>query len=257
MKTVILCGGKGTRLSEETGVRPKPMVEIGDKPILWHIMQLYAHYNVKDFYLALGYKQEYIKDYFLNFYSRNNDFHVNLGEGSLNYLKSAKLDWNVNLIDTGDETLTGGRILRLKEFVKDGTFMMTYGDGVSDVDVEKLMEFHKSHGKLATVTAVRPPARFGEMIFDGDQVMEFKEKPRTSVGWINGGFFVLEPEVIDYIKDGDLTNFEKGPLEKIAEDGQLMAFRHEGFWQCMDTLRDKKYLNELWENKEALWWKNV
>jgi len=257
MKTIILCGGKGTRLSEETGLRPKPMVEIGERPILWHIMQSYAHYNHKDFYLALGYKQEFIKDYFINFYARSTDFKVDLGTGSVDYLKQNKMDWKLNLIDTGEETLTGGRVKRLKEFIGNETFMLTYGDGVCDVNIEELVKFHKAHGKLATVTAVRPPARFGEMIFDGDVVTEFKEKPRASVGWINGGFFVLEPEVFDYIPEGDDAVFEKAPLENLANDGQLVAFKHEGFWQCMDTMRDKKLLNDLWDSKDASWWKNV
>jgi glucose-1-phosphate cytidylyltransferase len=257
MKTIILCGGKGTRLSEETGLRPKPMVEIGEKPILWHIMQSYAHSNFKEFYLALGYKQEYIKDYFINFYSRSTDFKVDLSSGSVDYLKQNKMDWNVNLIDTGEETLTGGRVKRLKEYIGNETFMLTYGDGVCDVDIDELVKFHKSHGKLATVTAVRPPARFGEMLFDGDVVTEFKEKPRASVGWINGGFFVLEPEVFDFIPDGDDAIFEKAPLENLASAGELVAYKHEGFWQCMDTMRDKKMLNELWDANEASWWKNV
>lgn len=254
MKTVILCGGKGTRLSEETGVRPKPMVEVGDKPILWHIMNHYASHSFKDFYLALGYKQDFIKDYFMRFYASNNDFRIDLNNGSIDYLKSKKLDWIVNLVDTGEDSLTGGRVLRLREHLfKDGTFMLTYGDGISNVDLKELVKFHKSHGKLATVTGVRPPARFGEMIFDGDRVVEFKEKPRASVGWINGGFFVLEPKVFDYLKDGDLTVFEQSPLENLAKDGQLMSYRHDGFWQCMDTLRDKIYLNELWESGKAPW----
>ena len=254
MKIVILCGGKGTRLSEETGVRPKPMVSIGDKPILWHIMKRYAHFGHTDFFLALGHKQEYIKDYFLNFFGRMNDFTLSLEDGSIDYHENENLDWKVNLINTGEDTLTGGRILRLKNYLKDtGPFMMTYGDGVCDVDIEKLISFHKSHGMLATVTGVRPPARFGEMIFDGNQVVDFKEKPQTSVGWINGGFFVLEPEVFDYLEDGDLTVFEGAPMEKLAKNGQLMSFKHDGFWQCMDTLRDKNYLNSLWESGKASW----
>lgn len=255
MKTIILCGGKGTRLSEETDVRPKPMIEVGEKPILWHIMNHYAAHNVKDFYLALGYKQEYIKDYFLRFYSSDNDFQLDLSNGAIKHFNSTGLrDWKVSLIDTGKESLTGGRILRMREhFYKDGTFMLTYGDGVSNVDLTALLKFHKSHGKLATVTGVRPPARFGEMIFDGDRVTEFKEKPQASVGWINGGFFVLEPKVFDYLQDGDLTVFEQAPLQNLAKDGQLMSYRHEGFWQCMDTLRDKIYLNELWEAGNAPW----
>jgi len=258
MKVVLLCGGKGTRLSEETGVRPKPMVEIGDYPIIWHIMNSYAGYGFKEFYLALGYKQEYIKEYFANVYARENDFSVDLATGKIDFRNQKKLDWKVNLVDSGAETLTGGRLLRLKDHLKDtGTFMMTYGDGVADVNLEEVLRFHKAHGKLATVTAVRPPARFGEMIFEGDKIVEFKEKPRTSVGWINGGFFVLEPEVFDYLEEGDDTIFEKSPLEKLVEDGQLMSFKHDGFWQCMDTLRDKKLLNEIWNSGEATWWNNV
>ncbi len=254
MKTIILCGGKGTRLSEETDVRPKPMIEVGEKPILWHIMSHYAAYNIKNFYLALGYKQEYIKDYFLRFNAAISDFKLDLSNGAIEQYKSGRLDWVVNLIDTGNESLTGGRVLRMRDHLfKDGTFMMTYGDGVCDVDLDALLKFHKSHGKLATVTGVRPPARFGEMIFDGDRVVEFKEKPRASVGWINGGFFVLEPKVFDYLKDGDLTVFEQAPLQNLAKDGQLVSFKHEGFWQCMDTLRDKIYLNELWDAGNPPW----
>lgn len=254
MNTIILCGGKGTRLSEETDVRPKPMIEVGDRPILWHIMNHYASFGFKDFYLALGYKQEYIKDYFMRFYSTDSDFRIDLSSGKVEHFNSGPCDWRVNLIDTGNDSLTGGRILRMRDHLyKDGTFMLTYGDGVSNVDLEALVRFHKSHGKLVTVTGVRPPARFGEMIFDGDLVVEFKEKPQASVGWINGGFFVLEPEVFDYLKDGDLTIFEQAPLANLAKDGQLVSYRHEGFWQCMDTLRDKIYLNELWEEGNAPW----
>lgn len=258
MKVVILCGGKGTRLSEETGIRPKPMVEVGEHPILWHIMNSYANHNFKDFYLALGYKQEFIKDYFTNFYARENDFSVDLGTGKVDFQNRREIDWKVNLVDTGPETMTGGRLLRLKDHLKDsGTFMMTYGDGVCDVNLEEVYKFHKAHGKLATVTAVRPPARFGEMIFDGDQVVEFKEKPRASVGWINGGFFILEPEVFDYLGHGDETIFEKAPLENLVKDGQLMSYKHDGFWQCMDTVRDKKLLNDIWNKGHAPWWNNV
>ena len=254
MKTVILCGGKGTRLSEETGVRPKPMVEVGDKPILVHIMERYAKFGHKDFFLALGHKQEFIKDYFLKFYAMNSDFKVSLENGSVEYLGNPKIDWKINLIDTGDDTLTGGRLWRLRDHLRDsGTFMLTYGDGLADVDFNDLLTFHKSHGKLATVTGVRPPARFGEMIFDGNQIVEFREKPQTSVGWINGGFFVLEPGVLEYLEEGDQTIFERAPLEKLASGGQLMSYKHHGFWQCMDTLRDKTYLNELYESGNATW----
>ncbi|MBE8398965.1 glucose-1-phosphate cytidylyltransferase [Leptospira borgpetersenii] len=251
MKTVILCGGLGTRLSEETTVKPKPMVEIAGKPILWHIMKIYEHYGFGDFVLALGYKGEAIKDYFLNYHARMSDLTVSLKSGIVDYSNPTAEDWKVQLIDTGALTMTGGRLLRLKNHLKE-TFMVTYGDGVSDVDIQKLVSFHKSHGKLATVTAVRPPVRFGELSISGDQVVRFQEKPQAEEGWINGGFFVFEPEILNYIED-ESTMLERAPLEKLAKLGQLMSFRHPGYWQCMDTLRDKQTLEELWLQNKAPW----
>ena len=252
MRTVLLAGGVGTRLSEETVVRPKPMVEIGDKPILWHIMSIYAHHGFSEFLVALGYKGEFIRDYFLSYYERTNDITVHLATGERSVHTERQPDWRIHLVDTGNDTMTGGRIKRLSSWVKDGTFMATYGDGVGDVDIAALVAYHKSHGKLATVTAVRPPARFGEMILDDGQVARFSEKPQTGEGWINGGFFVFEPEVLDYIA-GDDTPLERAPLEALAQDNQLMAFKHPGFWQPMDTLREKQILNELWASGRAPW----
>jgi glucose-1-phosphate cytidylyltransferase len=253
MKTVILAGGLGTRLSEETELKPKPMVEIGHEPILWHIMQRYARYGFKEFVVALGYRGDVIKDYFLGLHYKQNDVSIDLGKGHTEVHDGARLNWVVHLADTGLHTQTGGRLARLQSWVGDSTFMMTYGDGVADIDVEALVRFHRSHGKLATVTAVRPPARFGGLSFSGDLVTEFLEKPQIGEGWINGGFFVLEPRVFEYL-EGDAAPFERGPLERLAADGQLVAYRHEGFWQCMDTLRDVQLLNRLWDEGRAPWW---
>lgn len=252
MKVAILAGGVGSRLSEETSVKPKPMVEIGGRPILWHIMMHYDHFGYKDFVIALGYKGEIIKKYMVDYSSLNSNLTVNLGTGDVKVHDGYKVDWNVELIDTGMATLTGGRIKRLAPYIGNETFMLTWGDGVSDVDLHKLLRFHRSHGKLATLTAVRPTARFGHLELKKDQIFEFSEKPQTREGWINGAFFVLEPQVFDYI-DGDQTQWEKEPLENLAKDGQLMAYRHESFWQCMDTLRDKVLLNELWERGNPPW----
>lgn len=253
MKVAILAGGVGTRLAEETEIRPKPMVEIGGKPILWHIMKHYAHHGFSEFAVALGYKGEMIKRYFLDYCSLHADLKVQLADGKFRAQPSGDSEnWSVELIDTGKDTLTGGRIKRLKPFLGDEPFLLTWGDGVSDVDLTELVRFHKAHGRLATVTAVRPPARFGRLALDQDQVAEFSEKPQLLEGWINGAFFVLEPSVLDYI-DGDETQWERGPLESLARDGQLMAFRHEGFWQCMDTLRDKRLLETLWQQGQAPW----
>ncbi|MCW7462957.1 glucose-1-phosphate cytidylyltransferase [Leptospira limi] len=253
MKTVILCGGLGTRLSEETTVKPKPMVEIAGKPILWHIMKIYEYFGYNEFVLALGYKGEVIKDYFINYHARMSDLTVSLKSGTARYSNPTAEDWKVDMIDTGALTMTGGRLLRLKDqLANSGTFMLTYGDGVSNVDIGKLVEFHKSHGKLATVTAVRPPVRFGELAITGNQVTQFQEKPQAEVGWINGGFFVFEPEVLNYIKD-DSIMLERAPLEALAKEGQLMAFHHPDYWQCMDTLRDKQTLEELWQHNKAPW----
>lgn len=256
MKTVILAGGLGTRLSEETVINPKPMVEIGGKPIVWHIMNIYAHHGFNEFVLALGYKGEVIKEYFLNYYHHQSDLSIDLRSGKASATNSNHKDWLIHLKDTGLKSMTGGRLLRLRDTLSDGTFMLTYGDGVANVDVRALLEFHRSHGKLATVTAVRPPARFGGMVFDNDRVAEFTEKPQTGEGWINGGFFVLEPKVLDYLDD-DMTVFEKTPLERLAADGELMAYKHEDFWQCMDTVRDRNLLEELWSSGKAPWriWK--
>jgi glucose-1-phosphate cytidylyltransferase len=252
MKVAILAGGVGTRLVEETEVKPKPMVEIGGRPILWHILRHYAHYGFKDFVIALGYKGEVIKKYLVDYASLNSNLTVRLGTGQVDVHGGSRPDWTVDLIDTGISTLTGGRIKRLKPYVGNETFMLTWGDGVSDVNLHELLKFHRAHGKLATLTAVRPPARFGHMVFKGDQVTEFLEKPQTMEGWINGAFFVCEPAVFDFI-DGDETQWEKEPMERLAADGQLMAFRHTSFWQCMDTLRDKKLLEELWQKGDAPW----
>jgi len=253
MKTVILCGGLGTRLAEETQIKPKPMVEIGGKPILWHIMKIYEKHSCNDFMLALGYKGEVIKDYFLNYHARQSNLNVNLKSGKVEYSKPTAEDWNVTLIDSGATTMTGGRLLRLKpELQSSGTFMLTYGDGVSNVDITALLEFHKSHGRIATVTAVRPPARFGNLCIEDNKVLRFEEKPQTGEGWINGGFFVFESRVFDFITD-DTTVLEKGPLEQLAKQGELMTYHHPGYWQSMDTLRDKQALEEVWSKGEAPW----
>jgi glucose-1-phosphate cytidylyltransferase len=252
MKTVILAGGRGTRLAEETSARPKPMVEIGGKPILWHIMQLYADHGFKEFLVACGYKGEMIKEYFRNVYLHNSDYVIDLRDGALNVVNGAGIDWRVGVIDTGLDTQTGGRVRRLRSWVGDATFMVTYGDGIGNVDIHALVEFHRSHGRLATVTAVRPPARFGALVLSGDQVVEFTEKPQVGEGWINGGFFVFEPRVLDYL-DGDECILEREPLERLADERQLMAFGHEGFWQPMDTVREKELLESLWQSGNAPW----
>ena len=252
MKTVILAGGLGTRISEETGVRPKPMVEIGGKPILWHILNIYAAHGFGEFVLALGYKGESVKEYFLDFYALNNDFTVDLASGGIEVHGGRQPAWKVHLVDTGAETQTGGRLRRLRHLLGDGTFMLTYGDGVADIDLRRLLEFHRSHGKLATVSAVRPPSRFGSFLLDGSRIARFEEKPQTGEGWINGGFFVLEPGVLDLI-EGDDTVWERGPMERLAAAGQLMAYQHDGFWQAMDTLREKRILEELWASGAAPW----
>ena len=255
METIILCGGLGTRISEETGLRPKPMIEIGGRPILWHLMTCYERFGFTNFTLALGYKADLIKDYFINFHLRSSNFAVDLSTGAIEIDSKPIEKWRVCLVETGADTLTGGRLLRLKDRVKpDETFMLTYGDGLSNVNINELVEFHKKHGKLATVTAVRPTARFGELSLDGNIVKKFEEKPQSSEGWINGGFFVLEPEVFDYI-EGDQTILEKEPLERIALEGQLQAFRHDSFWQCMDTMRDKKMLDRLAQDVRPPWLK--
>ncbi len=252
MKVIILAGGLGTRLGEETEVKPKPMVEIGGRPILWHIMMHYSHFGFKHFLIALGYKGEVIKKYIVDYCSLNSDLTVHLSTGQVQMHDGYKLDWTVDLIDTGQKTMTGGRVKRLAPYIGHETFMMTYGDGVSNVNLNDLLAFHRSHGKLATLTAVRPVARFGHLELAQDRVAEFSEKPQTKEGWINGAFFVLEPEVFGYIDD-DMAFWEKEPLERLAQAGQLMAYRHESFWQCMDTLRDKLLLENLWQSGNPPW----
>ena len=253
MKVAILAGGVGSRLSEETESRPKPMVEIGGKPILWHIMKYYAHYGYKDFAVALGYRGEYIKRYMVDYASLSSDLTVSLKDGRYMTHGQSEDDWRVSLVDTGQNTETGGRIKRLAPVIGNETFMLTWGDGVSTVDLDALLAFHRSHGKLATLTAARPPARFGHLdLGESGQITEFSEKPQTGEGWINGAFFVLEPQIFDYIS-GDETSWEREPLVQLAKDGQLMAYQHYGFWQCMDTLRDRKYLESLWSSGNAPW----
>ena len=252
MKVVILAGGFGTRLSEYTELIPKPMVTIGGKPILWHIMNRYASFGHKEFVIALGYKAEIVKSYFLSLRSVHSDFTLDMSNGQTEVHDQSSVDWKITLVDTGLETMTGGRVKRIQKYVGNEPFMLTYGDGLSDANMDDLTNFHKLHGKLLTVTAVRPIARFGELSMDGEIVTSFEEKPQVTRGWINGGFFVCQPELFDYIKD-DQTVLERSPLEAISQEGQLMAFRHNGFWQCMDTKRDKDYLEDLWQKKQAPW----
>ena len=246
MKVGILAGGFGTRLSEETERVPKPMIEIGGKPLLWHIMMYYAQFGLKDFAVALGYKGDYIKRWFVDYSALAGDLHLNLEKHQIDSDDRDMPDWNVSLIDTGLESGTGGRIKKLMPYLGNETSMVTWGDGLSTIDLRALIEFHRSHGKLATLTAVRPPARFGHIEMDGAEIVEFSEKPQAGEGWINGAFFVLEPDVVNYI-DSDKTMFEREPLQRLAADGQLMAYRHYDFWQCMDTLRDRKRLERLWQ----------
>ena len=247
MKVFLLAGGFGTRLAEYSNLIPKPMVPIGDKPILWRIMKTFANYGHNEFFIALGYKSEVIKDYFLNYYTLNSDFTVDLNSGSVTTHREGRLDWKITLIDTGKDSMTGGRLLRMKEYINDEPFFLTYGDGLSDVNLDNLLSFHKSHGKLVTVTAVHPGARFGELLIENDEVKIFQEKPQTQKGWINGGYFIMQPEFLDFIENHN-TILEKEPLEIASKKGQLMAFKHEGFWQCMDTKRDKEYLEQLLKN---------
>jgi glucose-1-phosphate cytidylyltransferase len=251
MKTVILAGGYGTRISEETHLKPKPMIEIGGKPIIWHIMKLYSKYNLNDFVICLGYKGYLIKEYFANYFLHMSDVTIDIKNNKLEIHQINSEPWKITLIDTGDDTMTGGRVKRIKKYI-DGTFCLTYGDGLSDIDIFKLLEFHKKTGLLATITAVQPPGRYGALQLNGNNVSKFQEKPPGDSNMINGGFFVLEPGIFDYIKD-DSTIFEREPLENLTKDNQLAAYRHNGFWQPMDTLRDKNTLEELWSSKNAPW----
>jgi glucose-1-phosphate cytidylyltransferase len=252
MKVVILAGGLGTRLTEETETKPKPMVEIGGRPLVWHIMKYYAHHGFKEFFVALGYRGEIVKRFFVDYTSLSGNMTVDLSQGAVKTQDNDCEDWLVHLKNTGIETNTGGRVKRLEPLLTDGTFMLTYGDGVSNVDLKKLLEFHRRHGRIATMTAVRPPARFGGIVFSGDLVSEFVEKPQIGEGWINGGFMVFEPAFFDYVKD-DNSSLEVDALERLAAEKQLAAYRHEGFWQCMDTLRDKRLLESLWQQGTAPW----
>lgn len=252
MKVVLLAGGFGSRISEHTETRPKPMIEIGQHPILWHIMNIYASHGFNEFIVACGYKSEVLKDYFHNFFIRHADYVVSLRDGKEEILRSEAPDWKIAVVDTGLHTMTGGRLRRLKSWLGNEPFLVTYGDGVSNVNIKELVAYHRSQKKLATVTAVRPPARFGGLTIEGPLVREFSEKPQSGEGWINGGFFVFEPAVLDYLTD-DAISLEREPLERLAAEGQLAAFRHEGFWQPMDTLRDKRVLEAMWESGKAPW----
>ena len=252
MKVILLAGGYGTRMAEYTETIPKPMVTVGGHPLLWHIMQHYAHYGHNDFNIALGYKADVIKEYFLNYHALNADFTVKLDNGEVCSLQNDAVDWRVTLVDTGLNTMTGGRVKRMQQSVGNETCLLTYGDGIADIDIETVIAFHRSHGKMVTVTAVHPTARFGELQIVEDQVVSFKEKPQTEQGWINGGFFVIEPEFFDLI-EGDQTILEHEPLERVAKGNQLMAYRHEGFWQCMDTKRERDTLETLWQSGNAHW----
>lgn len=258
MKVLILAGGMGTRLAEETSVIPKPMVEIGGHPILWHIMKIYSQYGYNDFVILLGYKGYIIKEYFANYFLHSSDVTFNLRENKTTIHEQHCEPWNVTLIDTGLNTQTGGRVLRAKKYVGNEPFMLTYGDGVSDIDINKLVDFHKAHGKIGTMTSVQPEGRFGALVFDKmNSVNSFIEKPKGDGSWINAGFFVFEPEFFDFIKGGDTTILERAPFEDLAKDGELYTYKHEGFWKCMDTLRDKMQLQDLYENGNAPWisWK--
>lgn len=254
MKTLILAGGLGTRLSEETEIKPKPMVQIGDKPILWHIMKIYSHYGYNDFVILLGYKGYYIKEYFANYFLHQSDITIDLAENKISVHNNYSEPWKITLVDTGIETMTGGRIKRVQEYVGNETFMLTYGDGVADVNITELVKAHVTHGKALTMTVVQPEGRFGAVVLnENEEVSSFKEKPKGDGAWINGGFFVCEPSVFNYIREGNKTIFEREPLENIAAEGQLWAYKHMGFWKPMDTLRDMKLLNQLWNENNAKW----
>lgn len=260
IKIVILCGGRGTRLREETEIRPKPLVEVGNRPIIWHIMKIYAHYGFKDFILCLGYKGEMIKEYFLNYEAMNNDFTIRLGSRDAVQFHSGHLekDWNVTLVNTGNEAQTGARIKRIEDYIDGDIFMVTYGDGVGNIDIRKLLEYHRNSKKIGTVTGVHPPSRFGEVMIKGNEITEFSEKPQVKEGFINGGFFVFNRKFFSYLKEEDNCYLEREPLEKLSRQKQLSVYLHEGFWQCMDTQRELDILNELWKNKEVPWkaWKD-
>jgi glucose-1-phosphate cytidylyltransferase len=252
VEVVILAGGRGTRIAEESSTRPKPMVEIGGRPLLWHLMNIYASHGHTDFLVACGYKAEIIKEYFHNFIVHNSDYVIDFRTGRLEFVSPSQLPWRVGVIDTGLDTMTGGRVLRLRSLIRGDTFMVTYGDGLGDVDIGGLLAFHQAHGRLATVTAVRPPSRFGGLTIEQGRVREFSEKPQTGEGWINGGFFVFDRRVFEYLH-GDDTILEREPLEQLASGGELMAYQHTGFWQPMDTLREKQLLEELWGSGRAPW----
>ena len=256
MKVVILCGGMGTRLKEETNYRPKPMVNIGSRPILWHIMKIYAHYGFKQFVLSLGYKGEMIKEFFYNYDLLNNDATLKLGhpeETQIHRSQDNEDDWEITLADTGEKALKGARLKRIEKYIDGDEFMVTYGDGVANIDIDRLLSFHHSHGKIATVTGINPASRFGELKINGDTVESFNEKPNNGSGLINGGFFVFNRAIFNYLWDGDDCDLEVGALEQIAREGQLMVYKHRGFWACMDTLRDMDFLNKLWTEGKALW----
>ena len=256
MKAVILAGGFGTRISEESHLRPKPMIEIGGKPILWHIMKIYSHYGINDFVICLGYKGYMIKEYFANYFLHMSDVTFDMSSNQMHVHHKSAEPWKVTLVNTGESSMTGGRLRRVREYLDDEDFCFTYGDGVADIDIGKLVEFHRAHGKLATVTAIQPPGRYGALAMDGDAVLGFQEKPKGDGGWINGGFFVLSPKVLNYI-DSDDTTWEQEPLITLAGEDQLRAYQHDGFWQAMDTLREKNLLEDLWQSKTAPWkvWK--
>ncbi len=254
LKVVILCGGQGTRLGRETEAKPKPMVEVGDKPILWHIMKHYAYYGFKDFVLCLGYKGEVIRNYFLNYLTLNYDFTIHLTDGKVTFRnKENNIDWNITLIDTGLNAMTGARIKRIEKFIDSDTFMLTYGDGVSNINLKKLLAFHKAHGKIGTVSGVLPSSKFGELNIKGTKVVDFKEKAQFKSNYVNGGYFVFSKKFFKYLTDDDNCVLEKGPLEDLAKHGELMIFKHNQFWQCVDTIRDLVMLNNLWNNRTAPW----
>jgi len=254
MKVIILCGGKGTRLREETEVRPKPLIKIGNKPILWHIMKIYAHYGFNDFALCLGYKGEMIKEYFYHYQILNSDFTIELKNKNIQvHNPSSEDEWKITLVDTGEKSLKGYRIKKIQKYIDSDTFMLTYGDGVADININSLLEFHNRHNKVGTVTGVRPPSRFGEMLVEKIKVVHFTEKPQVSQGLINGGFFVFKKDFFDFLTEDENCDFERGALEELAKKGELMVYEHKGYWECMDNIRDMEHLNKLWETNQAFW----